>query len=149
MCIRDRFSLAFHFGNAHGSGPRGGQEHPSCSPAGFQQPRSCEWISFCPSWEQLYPANSWTYVRYCSILMLAKVFRPCFFNLLWNLSCWSSSSLPLDSWCATFPTVWALSRSFADFRRRYSKSFSARNTCTLHVSQKRPPFYFLNNVVKN
>ena len=47
----------------------------------------------------------------CSIMMLAKVFRPCFFNLLWNLSCWSSSSLALDSWCATFPTVWALSRS--------------------------------------
>jgi len=57
-------SLAFHFGNAHGSGPRGGQEHPSCSPAGFQQPRSCDWISFCPSWEQFYPANSWIYVRY-------------------------------------------------------------------------------------
>jgi len=40
------------------------QQHLSCSPAGFQQPRSCDWISFCPFWEQLYAANSWIYARY-------------------------------------------------------------------------------------
>jgi len=108
-CSYAWFSLASHqyLVMPMSVGLGGVQEHPSCSPAGFHQPRSRDWISFSALWTII----SREFLDLYSILMLAKVFRPCFFNLLWNMSCWSSPSLALDSWYAIFFTVWALSRS--------------------------------------
>jgi len=120
-------SSAFNFGNASGSGPRGVQEHPSCSPAGFQQPRSCDWISLCPPWEQLYPANSWICVRYWCWRR--------FSGLASSICCGICPAGPRLAWPWIIGVplflLRELSAGLADFRRRHSKSFSARNTCTL------------------